>query len=141
MSGLYTNEILRLAAASARWTRLAGEPVSAERRSPVCGSRIIVDLRLDPAGRVTDYGHEVRACALGQASATLLAETVPGCNAAALEDAAAALRSFLAGERDDPGEWPGVAVFAAAREYPARHAAILLAFEAAAAAVREGAQS
>lgn len=77
-------------------------------------------------------GQEVRACALGQASAALMGAHVIGRGPEDLSDARNALAAFLAGGRDDPGDWPGLAVFREARRFPARHASILLAFEAAA---------
>ncbi|MFM9978005.1 MAG: iron-sulfur cluster assembly scaffold protein [Sphingomonadaceae bacterium] len=132
MSRLYTSEILRLAASTGQWPRLAAPGATAEQRSPVCGSRIMVDVVLDADGHVTAYGHEVRACALGQASASVLASAIPGRTAAELGEATTALRAYLLSERDDPGAWPGLEIFAPAREHRARHAAILLPFKAAA---------
>jgi len=131
MSTLYTADILRLAASTGQWPRLAVPGATAEQRSPVCGSRITADIVLDAEGRVSAYGHEVRACALGQASASVLAGAIAGHTPTELADASRALRAFLQGERDDPGTWPGLEVFAPARALRARHAAILLPFEAA----------
>ena len=133
---LYNSEILRLATATAKSARLANPQGSAERRSPVCGSRVTVDVVLDGAQRVAKLGLEARACALGQASAALLAEGAIGCSLAELEAARDGLATFLNGERDDPGDWPGLAVFTPALPHRARHASIRLAFEAAADAVR-----
>jgi len=129
---LYNRDILRLAAAIPHLGRLAGPRASAARRSPVCGSAVTVDVVADGEGRVAALGQEVRACALGQASAALMGAHALGRTPAELAAARDALAAFLAGERDDPGAWPGLAVFAAARGFAARHAAILLAFEAAA---------
>ncbi len=129
---LYTTEILRLAASTARFSRLAGAQGSSEQRSPTCGSRIAVDINLDQAGLVTDIGQEVRACALGQASAALMADAVIGKSVDQLDEAAIALRNWLAGRADDPGSWPGLSIFAPAIPKHARHPAILLAFDAAA---------
>jgi NifU-like protein involved in Fe-S cluster formation len=127
---LYTPEILRLATSIPHLERLAAPQGSAERRSPICGSRVTVDIVLDAQGRVAELGLAVSACALGQASAALM-----GRNALArsrLEASAArdALKAYLNEEADTPGDWPGLEVFAAARAYPARHAAILLPFDA-----------
>jgi NifU-like protein involved in Fe-S cluster formation len=98
----------------------------------VCGSRVVVDLVLDGEGRVVELGQEVKACALGQASAALMGAHAEGRTREELAEARDLLAAFLRGERDDPGAWPGLAVFAEARRFPARHASILLAFEAAA---------
>jgi NifU-like protein involved in Fe-S cluster formation len=125
---------LRLAAAIPNLGRLPHAQGTAERRSPVCGSVVTVDVVLDREGRVAELGQEVRACALGQASAALLGARAIGASPAELSAASDALAAFLAGGREDPGAWPGLDVLAAARPFAARHASILLAFQAAAAA-------
>ena len=129
-TALYNRDILRLAAAIPHQRRLDHPQASAERRSPVCGSRVAVDVMLDGAGRVSALGQEVKACALGQASASLMGASAIGRDAPELADARDSLAAFLAGSRDDPGEWPGLDIFRAARPYKARHPSILLAFEA-----------
>jgi NifU-like protein involved in Fe-S cluster formation len=134
---LYNMEILRLAASVADRPRLTVPDATVERRSPTCGSRVIVDLTLDAEGRVNGFGQEVRACALGRASAVLLGAHVVGRGAEEIASAANALRSFLSGAREDPGSWPGLEVFAPARPHSARHASILLAFDAAAEAAQD----
>lgn len=127
---LYTPEILRLSTLLAAYPRLGEPAATVERRSPICGSRVTVDVVTDAAGRVTAFGIDARACALGQAAAALVAQHVIGRTAAEVAAAGDALRAFLAGARDDPGDWPGVAVFVPARANRARHASILLAFDA-----------
>ena len=117
---LYNAEILRLATVTARFARLADPQATAEKRSPVCGSRVIVDLRLDEAGRVAEVGLEARACALGQASSALMANHAVGQTAQSLAAARDALTVWLAGNRDDPGDWPGLEIFAPARSHSAR---------------------
>lgn len=129
---LYNMEILRLAASVADRPRLDAPGATVERRSPTCGSRVIVDVTMGADGQVVAYGQEVRACALGQASAVLMGQHVVGRTADEIATAAAELRAFLVGERDDPGTWPGLDVFAPARPHSARHPSILLAFDAAA---------
>ncbi len=132
MSGaLYTNDILRLAASIPHHERIAEPEGSSEKRSPVCGSRVTVDVTLDEANRVAEVGLLVRACALGQASASLLAAHVLGRTPTEIAQARDRLTGWLAGEGEAP-DWPGLAIFAPARDYPARHASIRLAFEAAA---------
>ena len=133
---LYNRDILRLAAAIPDLGRLAAPHGSAEKSSPVCGSRVAVDVTLDGEGRIAGLGQEVKACALGQASAALMSAHARGRRAGDLDVARAALADWLAGRREDPGDWPGLDIFAEARRVPARHAAILLAFEAAAEAAR-----
>ena len=129
---LYTRDILRLAASIPHHRRLDQPQASAEKSSPVCGSRVIVDVAVDAEGRIVALGQEVKACALGQASAALMGAHAPGRTGADLAAARDALAAFLAGTSDDPGTWPGLEIFAEARRFPARHASILLAFDAAA---------
>lgn len=136
---LYNMEILRLAASVADRPRLEAPSATVERRSPTCGSRVIVDVMLDAEGRVAAFGQEVRACALGQASAVLMGQNVVGRTGQEIASAANELRAFLGGQRDDPGTWPGLDVFAPARPHSARHASILLAFDAAAEAAHNAA--
>jgi len=131
-AALYTRDILRLAASIPHLGRLERPQATVEKASPVCGSRVVVDLVTDGEGRVAELGQEVRACALGQASAALMGAHAIGRTAAELAEARDALAAFLAGTSDDPGDWPGLAVLGAARSYSARHAAILLPFAAAA---------
>ena len=130
-STLYSRDILRLAASIPHLGRLPDPEASVERNSPVCGSRVVVDLSLDEAGHVAAIGMVVKACALGQASAALLGRHIIGSDATALAAASEALGAFLAGDREDPGDWPGLEVFAEARRFSARHPSIRLAFEAA----------
>ena len=131
-SALYTTDILRLATTIPHLGRLADAHGTSERRSPLCGSRITVDVRTDAQGRVTDLGQVVSACALGQAAANLMASRVIGHSATEIEDVARALADWLAGRDARPADWPELAVFEAAVDYPARHGAICLPFEAAA---------
>lgn len=128
---LYNSEILRLAAAIPHHERLANPMGTSEKRSPVCGSRVTVDVDLDADGRVGAVGLMVRACALGQASSSLLAAEVLGRSPEELAAARDALTGWLAGGEAAPG-WPGLELFGPARAHTARHASIRLAFEAAA---------
>jgi NifU-like protein involved in Fe-S cluster formation len=131
-SALYSRDILRLASSIPNLGRLDCPQASAEKSSSVCGSRIAVDVALDSEGRIAKLGQEVKACALGQASAALMGGHAVGRTAAELERARDSLAAFLAGHCDRPGDWPGLEIFAEARRVPARHASILLAFDAAA---------
>jgi NifU-like protein involved in Fe-S cluster formation len=138
---LYNLEILRLAASIPHHERLANPGGSAERRSPVCGSRVTVDIRVDDAGQVAELGMLVRACALGQASAALLGEAVMGRTPAEIAEARDALAAWLAGERVTPPDWPGLELFVPALPHRGRHASIRLAFEAAAEAAAQAAEA
>jgi NifU-like protein involved in Fe-S cluster formation len=127
---LYSLDILRLATESAMFPPLEDATVTAERRAPTCGSRITVDVRLDADGRIAAYGHEVRACALGQAAATLLARHVVGRSPVELAATRDDLSRWLADADAPLPEWPDIDQLSRARSYPARHGAIRLAFEA-----------
>ncbi len=135
MSALYNKDILRLAASIPNHQRLAQPQATVEKRSPTCGSRVIVDVRME-GGTLSELGLDVKACALGQASAALMAAQAVGMTVSQLEEARDQLATYLAGEGDDLAFWPGIMVLAPAREYPARHASIRLSFEAVAEAAR-----
>lgn len=128
---LYNAEILRLAASIPHHERLAHAQATVEKRSPICGSRVTVDVGLGDDGRVKEVGLLVRACALGQASSSLLAAEIIGKTPEELAAARDALTAWLAREGDTP-DWPGIDVFTPALDYTARHPSIRLAFEAAA---------
>lgn len=130
---LYDTSILRLAATIPHLGRLAAPDAAEERRSTLCGSRVAVDVRLE-AGRVAALGLDVSACALGQAAAHLMAAHAIGRTPGELAAARDALAAWLAGASDDPPDWPGLEQLARARPHSARHGAIRLPFEAAAAA-------
>ncbi|MEK7343247.1 MAG: iron-sulfur cluster assembly scaffold protein [Pseudomonadota bacterium] len=132
---LYNKDILRLAASIPHHQRLTDPQASVEKRSPTCGSRVTVDVRM-ANGRVADMGLDVKACALGQASASLMAGHAIGMSAQELADARDRLTAYLAGTSEDLDFWPGLSVLAPARGYPARHASIRLGFEAIAEAAR-----
>lgn len=133
---LYNIEILRLAATVPFQERLPAPMGSAEKRSPVCGSRVTVDVDMDREGRVKALGLLVRACALGQASAGIFAAHAIGRSAAEIASARNALTAWLAGEGPAPG-WPGLDIFASALPHRGRHASIRLAFEAGAEAAAQ----
>lgn len=129
---LYNREILALAVALAQFPRLDAPTRSGDLRAPLCGSRVHLDLDIRGDGRVARTGMAVEACALGQASATLFARGAAGRDAADLAATHTALAAWLTGASDAAPDWPGIALLAAARDYPGRHAAILLPFALAA---------
>lgn len=133
---LYNSEILRLATAIPHHERLADPQGTSEKRSPICGSRVTVDVNLAPDGTVGEVGMLVRACALGQASSSLLAGHVVGRTPAQLATARDALTAWLARDGGAP-DWPGLDIFTPALDYAARHPSIRLAFEAAAEAAEQ----
>ncbi|WP_066793709.1 iron-sulfur cluster assembly scaffold protein [Sphingomonas soli] len=135
---LYNVEILRLAASLPFQERLAEPMGTSEKRSAVCGSRVTIDVNLAD-GRVSQLGLLVRACALGQASAGILAANIIGRTPGEIAQARDALTAWLAGEAPAP-EWPGLEVFAPALPHRGRHPSIRLAFEAAADAAAQAAR-
>lgn len=99
--------------------------------SPICGSKITVDVVVED-GRVAAFGQEVRACALGQASASILGEAILGASLEELQATRAALADFLAGSGDAPqGRFEALEIFRPAIPHRGRHGSILLAFQAA----------
>ena len=134
---LYSQRILALAASIPLTERLDQPQVSARRRSPLCGSTVTVDLNLE-GDRIAAFGQDVRACALGQASASILARHVIGAG----RDEIARARDALAGMLKAGGPAPGapfeeLEVLMPARDYRNRHASILLAWDATLAAFDE----
>ncbi|PTQ64436.1 NifU-like protein involved in Fe-S cluster formation [Sphingomonas sp. PP-CE-3G-477] len=137
---LYNAEILRLAATIPHHERLLEPMATAEKRSPICGSRVTIDVAVDDDGKVSEVGLLVRACALGQASSSLLASNILGRTPAELAATRDALTAWLAREGDAP-DWPGMDIFTPALDYTARHPSIRLAFEAAAEAADTAAKA
>lgn len=132
---LYSDRVLRLAANMPRAGRLTRPDGSAERTAKLCGSRIVVDVRM-ASGRVADFAQEVQACALGQAAAAVLGAEVIGASAEEIAAARDALRAMLKADGPPPmGRFAALAALAPVRDFPARHASTLLAFEATAAAI------
>jgi len=133
---LYSARILKLAADMPRAGRLAHPDASSEKVSKLCGSRILVDVKMD-GDRVADFAQEVKACALGQAAAAVLGEHVIGARVDEIESARDQLRAMLkAGGPAPEGRFVELQALEPVKDYPARHASTLLAFEAAAEAAR-----
>lgn len=127
---IYNRRILELAADIPRLGRLDQPDATATAHSKLCGSTITVDLTLQD-GRVADYAQEVRACALGQASASIMARNIVGSTPQELQEAREALRRMLKENGPPPGgKWADLAVLEPVRDYKARHASTLLAFDA-----------
>ena len=127
---LYTPQVLALATSLARFPWDESLPLHGSARSRSCGSTVTLGLATDPAGRIERIGLKSSACAIGQAAAAIFAAAAPGRDARDLADAERAISAWLAGEGPLP-DWPGLEAIAAARDYPGRHGAILLAWQAA----------
>lgn len=127
---LYSGRILELAADIPLTTRLDQPDATVKKRSPLCGSTVTVDVCLED-GRISRFGQDVKACALGQASAAVLGQVVIGRTRAEIERARDQLRAMLT-ENGSPPEAPFEAydVLEPARDFRNRHASIMLALEA-----------
>lgn len=126
---LYSGRILALAADIPHLGRLDRPQATARRRSPLCGSTVTADVVVQ-GGRLAEFGQDVKACALGQASAAVLGQVAIGRSLAELEAARDALSAMLSGGPVPPAPFDGYEVMLPARDYRNRHASILLALEA-----------
>ncbi|MDO5657861.1 MAG: iron-sulfur cluster assembly scaffold protein [Paracoccus sp. (in: a-proteobacteria)] len=134
---LYSKRILALASDIPHLGRLDDAQGQAMRRSPQCGSSVTAFVRIKD-GRISDFAQEVRACALGQASASVLGQAVIGRDRAELERAATELEAMLKeGGAAPAAPFEGLEVLRPARDYPNRHASIMLAWQAAIDAIDE----
>ena len=130
LNDVYNKRILELAANIPRQGRLAHPDASATAHSRLCGSTVTVDLVLRD-GKVTDFAHEVKACALGQASSSIMARNIIGATADELRHVRADVRRMLKENGPPPGgRWADIAVLEPVRDYKARHASTLLTFDA-----------
>jgi NifU-like protein involved in Fe-S cluster formation len=127
---LYTPEVLGLATSLAAFPWDESLPLRGEARSRSCGSTIALGLETDASGRIERIAVRSSACAIGQAAAAIFAAGARGRDAREIAAAGAGIAAWLAGEADLP-DWPGLEAIAAARDYPARHGAIRLAWQAA----------
>ena len=131
LSDIYNSRILELAANLPRIGRLETPQGSATAHSKLCGSTVTVDVALGPDGRVADFAHDVKACALGQASSSIMARAVLGADVAELRALRDRMRAMLKENGAPPeGRWADCAVLEPVRAYKARHASTLLTFEA-----------
>ena len=131
LNDVYNTRILELAGNIPRIGRLADADASATAHSKLCGSTVTVDLKMDD-DTVTDFAHEVKACALGQASSSIMARHVVGAKAGELRALREAVRKMLKENAAPPkdGKWADIAVLEPVRDYKARHASTLLTFDA-----------
>lgn len=130
-SPLYDRDILRLAAALYRWPLEDDYHQTIEQRSPVCGSIIRLGVDWDDVGQISRFGMDVQACALGQASAAILAANAIGLTRPRFSRHYQHCHAVLSDKDfDEAGIWPNMALLARAAPYPARHGAILLPYQA-----------
>lgn len=130
LDDVYNARILELAASIPRLGRLPQPDGSATAHSRLCGSTVTVDVVMD-GDRVAEFAHDVKACALGQASSSIMAQHVVGSTAAELKDLRDAVRRMLKENGAPPaGKWADVAVLEPVRDFKGRHASTLLTFDA-----------
>lgn len=130
LDDIYNAHILELAGNIGRIGRLAAPDATATRNAKLCGSRITVDLRME-GDVVADYAHEVKACALGQAAAAVMAKSVVGATAAELRQARDEMLAMLKEGGPAPtGRFAELRYLEPVRDFKARHASTMLVFEA-----------
>ncbi|PSL17385.1 iron-sulfur cluster assembly scaffold protein [Shimia abyssi] len=138
---LYSGQILQLAAAIPHTDRLQDPDATVKKRSPLCGSTVTVDVKVEN-GRITAFGQDVKACALGQAAASVVGTGAIGRTRAEIETARDALKAMLKQDGPTPpAPFDGLEVLRPARDYKNRHASILLAFDATAEALEQAEQA
>ncbi len=138
---LYSGRILELAADIPLTERLENPDASVKRRSPLCGSTVTVDIRTED-GKITEYGQDVKACALGQAAASVVGRNIVGRTRAEVEFARDELAAMLKSGGPVPSApFDDLKVLEPAREFKNRHASILLTLEATAEAMAEAEKS
>jgi NifU-like protein involved in Fe-S cluster formation len=130
LNEVYNSRILELAGNIPRLGRLSEPDATATAHSKLCGSTVTIGLRMQ-GDEVVDFAHEVKACALGQASSSILARNIIGAKAAELRDLRETVRRMLKENGPPPGgKWADIAVLEPVRDYKARHASTLLTFDA-----------
>ncbi|MBL8585953.1 MAG: iron-sulfur cluster assembly scaffold protein [Xanthobacteraceae bacterium] len=136
LNDVYNRRILELAGNIPRLGRLPSPDATATAHSRLCGSTVTVDLKME-GETVVDFAHEVKACALGQASSSIMARNVVGARAAELRDLRETVRRMLKEHGPPPstGRWSDIAVLEPVRDFKARHASTMLTFDAVVAAI------
>ena len=137
LNEIYNQRILEFAGNIPRLGRLNAPQATAKAHSRLCGSTVVVDLSMAD-GKVSDYAQDVKACALGQAAAAIVGRHVIGATAPELRAVRDEVRAMLKDNGMPPsGAWADAAILEPVRDFKARHASTLLAFEAAAQAASE----
>ncbi|MCF7700504.1 iron-sulfur cluster assembly scaffold protein [Loktanella sp. M215] len=135
MIKLYSTRILALASEIPHTTRLPAPDGTARKRSPLCGSTVTVDVAVTD-GRISGFGQDVKACALGQAAASVIGQAIVGQDRATVQRGRDELNAMLKSDGPVPtAPFDGLAVLEPARDYKNRHASIMLAFDATLAAL------
>lgn len=128
---LYSPALLSLATELANYPFVGAWVHSGSARSKTCGSSIEIGLALDDRSRVTRLGLRVSACAVGQAAATIFAQGCKGFDRLELAAHLSEIEHWLGNSTVVRPSWPGFEPLLIARDYPARHGALLLPWKAA----------
>lgn len=130
LDDIYNAKILEFAGNIPRIGRLDHPDATAKAHSKLCGSTVVVDLSMQD-GVVSDFAHDVKACALGQASSSIMAQNILGASAAELREVQKSMRAMLKDGGEPPqGRFADLKFLEPVREYKARHASTLLTFDA-----------
>jgi NifU-like protein involved in Fe-S cluster formation len=131
LNEVYNRRIIELAGNIPRIGRLSSPDASATAVSRLCGSTVTIDLAMN-GDTITDFAHEVKACALGQASSSIMARNIVGSKASELRELREGVRKMLKENGAPPanGKWSDIAVLEPVRDFKARHASTLLTFDA-----------
>ena len=130
LNDIYNKRIIELAGNIPRLGRLSAPDASATAHSKLCGSTVKIDLKME-GDTVTDFAHDVKACALGQASSSIMASHVVGSTASELRELRETVRKMLKENGPPPdGKWDEIKFLEPVRDYKARHASTLLTFDA-----------
>jgi NifU-like protein involved in Fe-S cluster formation len=130
LNDIYSTRIMELAAEIPRTTRLDAPDATATAHSKLCGSTVTVDLKVD-GEKVTDYGQTVKACLLGQSTASVVGREIVGTTRDELKAVADQMRAMLKQDGEPPsGRWADLAALQPVKAYRARHASTLLVFDA-----------
>jgi NifU-like protein involved in Fe-S cluster formation len=130
LNDIYNEKILTFAANIPRLGRLSRPQASATAHSKLCGSTVTVDLAME-GDTVSDFAHDVKACALGQASSSIMAHHIVGATAAELRAVREEMRAMLKANGAPPsGKWKDLEILEPVRDFKARHASTLLTFDA-----------
>ena len=137
INDLYNTRILEFAGNIERTERLEAPDATASVVSRLCGSKVTVDIKMDD-DRITDFAHEVKACALGQSSSSIMARHVVGSTAQELRELRETMRKMLKEDGPPPkGKWADLEILTPVRDYKSRHASVLLTFDAVVKAIEQ----
>jgi len=130
LNDVYNRRILELAGNIPRIGRLAHPDATATAHSKLCGSTVTIDLKME-GDTVTDFAHDVKACALGQASSSLMARSIVGATPEELVELRETMLRMLKANGPPPqGKWADFAALEPVRDFKARHASTMLTFDA-----------